>query len=88
MNCERLFCSSFFFFFFENWLNDETYYYNTKFDFRSRSIYSGPTGDYESIRDTIVLVNGQPMMIQPSSGSCTTGTTQKLPGPLILKNLS
>ncbi|XP_034942351.1 sodium- and chloride-dependent glycine transporter 1 [Chelonus insularis] len=45
----------------------------------------GHQGGYDSIRDTIVLVNGQPMMIQPSS---TSGTTQKLPGPSILKNSS
>nr|XP_031836693.1 sodium- and chloride-dependent glycine transporter 2-like isoform X3 [Nomia melanderi] len=45
----------------------------------------GPPGGYDSVRDTIVLVNGQPMMLQPSS---TSGTTQKLPGPSILKNSS
>nr|XP_050868486.1 sodium- and chloride-dependent glycine transporter 1-like [Vespula vulgaris]XP_050868487.1 sodium- and chloride-dependent glycine transporter 1-like [Vespula vulgaris]XP_050868488.1 sodium- and chloride-dependent glycine transporter 1-like [Vespula vulgaris] len=45
----------------------------------------GPPGGYDSVRDTIVLVNGQPMMVQPSSG---TSTTQKLPGPSILKNSS
>ncbi|XP_035724694.1 sodium- and chloride-dependent glycine transporter 1-like isoform X1 [Vespa mandarinia] len=46
----------------------------------------GPPGGYDSVRDTIVLVNGQPMMVQPSSGG--TSTTQKLPGPSILKNSS
>ncbi|XP_003701757.1 sodium- and chloride-dependent glycine transporter 1 [Megachile rotundata] len=45
----------------------------------------GPPGGYDSVRDTIVLVNGQPMMVQPSS---TSGTAQKLPGPSILKNSS
>ncbi|XP_032668330.1 sodium- and chloride-dependent glycine transporter 1-like [Odontomachus brunneus] len=40
---------------------------------------------YDSVRDTIVLVNGQPMMVQPSN---TIATTQKLPGPSILKNSS
>ncbi|XP_050452102.1 sodium- and chloride-dependent glycine transporter 1-like isoform X2 [Cataglyphis hispanica] len=44
---------------------------------------SGPPGGYDSVRDTIILVNGQPMMVQPSSA-----TTQKLPGPSILKNSS
>lgn len=46
---------------------------------------TGPPGGYNSVRDTIVLVNGQPMMVQPSS---TSGTAQKLPGPSILKNSS
>ncbi|XP_063978834.1 sodium- and chloride-dependent glycine transporter 1-like isoform X2 [Diachasmimorpha longicaudata] len=45
----------------------------------------GQPGGYDSVRDTIVLVNGQPMMLQPSISS---GTTQKLPGPSILKNSS
>ncbi|KAG7196775.1 hypothetical protein KM043_013113 [Ampulex compressa] len=45
----------------------------------------GPHEEYNSVRDTIVLVNGQPMMIQPSSA---TGVAQKLPGPSILKNSS
>jgi len=43
----------------------------------------GTAGAYDSVRDTIVLVNGQPMMVQPS-----IATTQKLPGPSILKNSS
>lgn len=43
----------------------------------------GPPGTYDSVRDTIVLVNGQPMMVQPS-----IATAQKLPGPSILKNSS
>ncbi|KAK1128477.1 hypothetical protein K0M31_002937 [Melipona bicolor] len=47
--------------------------------------YLRPPGGYNSVRDTIVLVNGQPMMVQPSS---TSGTAQKLPGPSILKNSS
>ncbi|XP_076664285.1 sodium- and chloride-dependent glycine transporter 1 isoform X2 [Andrena cerasifolii] len=46
---------------------------------------SGPACGYDSVRDTIVLVNGQPMMVQPSG---TSGTAQKLPGPSILKNSS
>ncbi|XP_076287813.1 sodium- and chloride-dependent glycine transporter 2 isoform X2 [Lasioglossum baleicum] len=45
----------------------------------------GAPGGYDSVRDTIVLVNGQPMMLQPSSAS---GAAQKLPGPSILKNSS
>ncbi|XP_029665148.1 sodium- and chloride-dependent glycine transporter 1-like [Formica exsecta] len=46
---------------------------------------SGPPGAYDSVRDTIILVNGQPMMVQPPSA---VTTTQKLPGPSILKNSS
>lgn len=45
----------------------------------------GQAGGYDSVRDTIVLVNGQPIMLH-SSG--TSGATQKLPGPSILKNSS
>ncbi|XP_015607712.1 sodium- and chloride-dependent glycine transporter 1 isoform X2 [Cephus cinctus] len=44
-----------------------------------------PPGGYDSVRDTIVLVNGQPMMVQPPG---STGVSQKLPGPSILKNSS
>ncbi|XP_076656020.1 sodium- and chloride-dependent glycine transporter 1 [Halictus rubicundus] len=52
----------------------------------SRTLTHTPSpGGYDSVRDTIVLVNGQPMMLQPSGAS---GTTQKLPGPSILKNSS
>ncbi|XP_077263039.1 sodium- and chloride-dependent glycine transporter 1 [Temnothorax americanus] len=43
------------------------------------------TGGYDSVRDTIILVNGQPMMVQPPS---VIPTAQKLPGPSILKNSS
>ncbi|KMQ97973.1 sodium- and chloride-dependent glycine transporter 2-like protein [Lasius niger] len=49
----------------------------------TRSPSSGPAGTYDSVRDTIILVNGQPMMVQPASA-----VTQKLPGPSILKNSS
>ncbi|EFN61826.1 Sodium- and chloride-dependent glycine transporter 2 [Camponotus floridanus] len=51
----------------------------------TRTSSSGPPGTYDSVRDTIILVNGQPMMVQPPS---TVPTTQKLPGPSILKNSS
>lgn len=50
-----------------------------------RTPSSGPPGAYNSVRDTIILVNGQPMMVQPPSA---VNTTQKLPGPSILKNSS
>ncbi|XP_012219206.1 sodium- and chloride-dependent glycine transporter 1 [Linepithema humile] len=49
----------------------------------THTLSSGPPGAYDSVRDTIVLVNGQPMMVQP-----TIATAQKLPGPSILKNSS
>ncbi|XP_014207594.1 sodium- and chloride-dependent glycine transporter 1-like isoform X2 [Copidosoma floridanum] len=41
---------------------------------------------YDSVRDTIVLVNGQPMTTQGASAEA--GSSQKLPGPSILKNSS
>ncbi|XP_043464150.1 sodium- and chloride-dependent glycine transporter 1-like [Leptopilina heterotoma] len=50
----------------------------------SQSPVGGPLG-YESVRDTIVLVNGQPMTVQPAN---SMGSSQKLPGPSILKNSS
>ena len=49
------------------------------------------------MRDTIVLVNGQPMTVQGGgigigggggSTASAAGSTQKLPGPSILKNSS
>ncbi|XP_012055742.1 PREDICTED: sodium- and chloride-dependent glycine transporter 1 [Atta cephalotes] len=39
---------------------------------------------YDSVRDTIILMNGQPMMRPPS----VIPSAQKLPGPSILKNSS
>ncbi|KAK0162879.1 hypothetical protein PV327_006618 [Microctonus hyperodae] len=46
----------------------------------------GQAGGYDSVRDTIVLVNGQPIMLHSSGTSGSA--TQKLPGPSILKNSS
>lgn len=57
-----------------NRLNDDTCYCKSMFDYRFRSIYSGPPGGFESVRDTIILVN--------------SSTTQKHSGPAILKNSS
>ncbi|XP_011346453.2 sodium- and chloride-dependent glycine transporter 1 [Ooceraea biroi] len=41
----------------------------------------GAIGTYDSVRDTMILVNDQPMLVQPPSA-------EKLPGPSILKNSS
>ncbi|KYQ55298.1 Sodium- and chloride-dependent glycine transporter 2 [Trachymyrmex zeteki] len=40
---------------------------------------------YDPVRDTIILMNGQPMMVPPPS---VIPSAQKLPGPSILKNSS
>ncbi|XP_008203539.1 sodium- and chloride-dependent glycine transporter 1 isoform X2 [Nasonia vitripennis] len=56
-----------------------------------KTISSGPQCGYDSVRDTIVLVNGQPMTVQGATGGTGipgSGSSQKLPGPSILKNSS
>ncbi|XP_011633124.1 LOW QUALITY PROTEIN: sodium- and chloride-dependent glycine transporter 1 [Pogonomyrmex barbatus] len=52
---------------------------------RTLTPLSAIPGTYDSVRDTIILVNGQPMMVQSPS---VIPTVQKLPGPSILKNSS
>ncbi|KAF7991044.1 hypothetical protein HCN44_000859 [Aphidius gifuensis] len=49
-----------------------------------------PGQAYDSVRDTIVLVNGQPLVQQPPPTTTTvsSSSSQKLPGPSILKNSS
>ncbi|XP_012264778.2 sodium- and chloride-dependent glycine transporter 1 isoform X2 [Athalia rosae] len=46
------------------------------------------SGVYESARDTIVLVNGKPMVQPPLYPGGVPGGPAKLPGPSILKNSS
>lgn len=43
---------------------------------------------YCSVRDTIILANGEPLVQHTTDTLKASGSSQKLPGPSILKNSS